>query len=344
MKVRVASIAPVAANALARVRPPSRKRPVMLLPSELREGGMDPVRVGLAAAIRISAPASLRASRRDGPASVPTTIRTEDRSRVARSWESSGRRAAESKTTRRGCRARRRAGRQQRVVGEDGADADRDRVGFGTPAVDQPAAALARYPGRVSRRGRGRAVDGHRQLQRHQRQAGAGVLAEGLVQQPGRRRLGAGRELDLDPAVAEDSGAATGRLLGRVVGADHDPRDAGLEDRVRARGLAAVMGAGLEGHVHRRPGRVLAARSAILESGPLGVKAAEGRVEAFTDDRAAADDHRADQRVRADPAAASLGQLQRLLEVRPIRGCQLGVHRLIDQSINVTPALSPRAP
>jgi hypothetical protein len=38
------------------------------------------------------------------------------------------------------------AGREKRVVGEDGVDADGDRVGFGAPAVDQLAAALARDP------------------------------------------------------------------------------------------------------------------------------------------------------------------------------------------------------
>ena len=47
------------------------------------------------------------------------------------------------------------AGGEQRVVGEDGADADRDRVGFGAPAVDQ-LAARARRRSRASRRARSR--------------------------------------------------------------------------------------------------------------------------------------------------------------------------------------------
>ena len=72
--------------------------------------------------------------------------------------------------------------------------------------------------------GRGAAVERHRQLQGDQRQAGAGVLAEGLVEQARGGRLLAGRELDLDPAVAEDPGPAPGGLLARVVGGDHDPR------------------------------------------------------------------------------------------------------------------------
>ena len=61
------------------------------------------------------------------------------------------------------------------------------------------------------------------------------------------------------PAVAKDPGPTAGGLLARVVGADHDPSDPGLEDRLRAGRLAALVGAGLERHVHRRPGRVLAA-------------------------------------------------------------------------------------
>ena len=48
--------------------------------------------------------------------------------------------------------------------------------------------ALAGDPGRVAGRGRGAAVERHRQLQGDQRQAGAGVLAEGLVEQAGRGR------------------------------------------------------------------------------------------------------------------------------------------------------------
>ena len=94
------------------------------------------------------------------------------------------------------------------------------------------------------------------------------------------------------------------------------------------------MGAGLEGQVHRRPGRVLTARGAVLERGALGVKSSEGRVEALADDRPVADDDGADQRVGADPAAAPLRELEGPLEVCPVRGCQLGVHNLIDSSIN----------
>ena len=283
MKVRVSSMAPAAAKAVARVRPPSRNRPVMLRrPSSERAewirscrsaGGDEDLGAGLSQGVAAGSGSRVRADDDQDGRSV------EGREELGVEGEAGG----ESKTTRRGCRAPPVAGREQRVVGEDRADADRDRVRFGPPAVDQLAAPLARYPGRVAGGWRGPSTD----IASFSVTSGRPVracLRKGWFRQAGRGRLGAGGELDLDPAVAEDSRAPSGRLLSRVVGADHDPRDPGLEDRLRARRLAAVMGAGLERHVHRRPGRVLAARSAILERGPLGVKAAERRVKPFADD------------------------------------------------------------
>ena len=69
----------------------------------------------------------------------------------------------------------------------------------------------------------------------------------------------------------------------RVLGGDHDPRDAGLEDRLGAGRLAALVGAGLERHVHRRAGRVVAAAAAVGDRGALGVQAAELGVVALAD-------------------------------------------------------------
>ena len=100
----------------------------------------------------------------------------------------------------------------------------------------------------------------------------------------------------------------------------------GLEDRLRAGRLAALMRAGLERHVHRRPRGILSAAPAVLERRPLGVNATELGVEALADHLSVADDDGADQRVRADPPAPALGELQRPPEVSPIRGCELGVH------------------
>ena len=73
-----------------------------------------------------------------------------------------------------------------------------------------------------------------------------------------------------------------------------------------------MVGAGLERHVDRRPGRVLAPPGGVGERRPLGVQAPERGVEALPDNLPVADDDRADQRVRAYPTAAALGQRERL--------------------------------
>ena len=219
------------------------------------------------------------------------------------------------------------AGGQQRVVGEDGADADRDRVGFGAPAVDQLAAALAGDPGGVAGRGRGAAVERHRQLQGDQRQAGAGVLAEGLVEQPRGGRLLAGGELDLDAAVAEDPRPAPGGLLARIVGGDHDPRDPRLRGSPPRRAAAApgARKAPASRTSSPRPGSSPRSR-AVGQRRPLSVQPAQLGVEPLADHLAVAHDHRSDQRIRADPPPPALGQLQRPLQVVSIRACELGVH------------------
>ena len=282
---------------------------------------------------RTSAPASSRAAMRSAGASGAVTTRTGDWSRVAGAGESSGRRAWESKTTRRGWRAPSMravsSGSSARTVPMPTAIAsDSARQRWTSSRLSG-----AGDPGRVAGGGRGLAVERHRQLQDDERQAGAGVLAEGLVEAARGGRLGAGGEGDLDAAVAEDARAAAGGLLARIVGGDHDAGDPGLEDRLDAGRLPPLVGAGLERHVHRRPGRVLAPRAAVRQRRPLGVQPAELGVEALADHLAVADDHGADQRIGADPPAPALGQLQR--PRRCARSVAVsGGHRLIDSSIN----------
>ena len=155
------------------------------------------------------------------------------------------------------------AGGQQGVVGEDGADADRDRVGFGAPAVHQGAALIAGDPGRLARR-RSRSAPSS-DIASFSTTSGRPVracLRKGWLSSRAARGLGPGREADLDPAVAQDPRAAAGCLLARVLGGDHDAPDPRLEDRVDAGRLAPLVRAGLERHVHRRPGRILAPRAA----------------------------------------------------------------------------------
>ena len=70
----------------------------------------------------------------------------------------------------------------------------------------------------------------------------------------------------------------------------------------------------------------MTAGPAVLQRRHLGVPTAELGVEALADRLAVAHEHRADQRVRADPAAAALGQLERPSEVDPILLCDGGWH------------------
>ncbi len=222
------------------------------------------------------------------------------------------------------------AGGEQGVVGDRGADPDRDGIGLGPPAMDELAGRLAGDPSRVARRGRGPAVERQRRLEDDQRPAGAGVLAERLVEEAGRGRGGAVGPVDLDAAVAEDAGAAAAGLRARIVGGDHDPGDAGGEDRLRAGRLPALVGARLEGHEQRRPGRVGATLAGVRDRRHLGMRPAELGVEALADDPpVAVDDHRPDQRVRADAAPATLRQPQRPLDRRLLLGGDVPVDAIV---------------
>jgi hypothetical protein len=210
--------------------------------------------------------------------------------------------------------------RQQRIVYQCSADADRDGVAFGAPLVDQLSALGAGDPGRIVWVRRGLAVEGHRHLQDDQRQTSAGVFAERLIEAAGCRGLGAGGKCHVNPSVAQDAGAAPSRLLAGVLGGDHHTSDPRLEDGLDAWGLPPLMGAGLQRHVHRRPIWVLAATAAVLQRRSLSVQPAEFRVKPLTDDLPVAHDHRADQRIRADAPPPALSQLQRPPKVRLIRG------------------------
>ena len=190
---------------------------------------------------------------------------------------------------------------------------------FGPPLVDDVSALGAGDPGAVAGGGGGLAVEGHRHLQDHQWQAGASVLAEGLVEAAGGGRLGTGGVVDLDAAIAEDAGAAAGGLLARIIRGDDDAGNPGLEDRLDAGRLPPLVGAGLERDVHRRPRRVLAAAATVLQRRPLRVEATEFCVEALTDHLPVAHDHRTDEGVRADAPPPALGQLQSAPQVSLIR-------------------------
>ena len=280
-KIRASSISSASAKAAARVAPPSRKRLVMLAAAELVEGaGRCPP------ATRISAPASRSASSRG----VGLGAGDDEDRRLVEGLEQLGveRQAGLASRRRRGAGWRAAvdvAGGEQRVVGEDGADADGDRVGFGAPAVDEVAALLAGDPGGVARRGRGAAVERHRQLQRHQRQAGAGVLAEGLVEEArGRRLLARRRSRPRRPPSRRIPGPRPAAFSLGIVGGDHDARDA------RPRGSPRRRAAGAPGARRARASRTSSPRpgprpalAAIRQRRPLRVQPTQLGVKPLAD-------------------------------------------------------------
>src|SRR5271156_4285438 len=109
------------------------------------------------------------------------------------------------------------------------------------------------------------------------------MLAEGLIEQPRGSCLLASGELHFDPAIAKDPWPATGGLLAGVLGGDHDPRDPRCQDRLCAGWLAALVSTGLKRHIHRGPGRVLPASTAVLQRGPLGMQVSQLGVPTLAD-------------------------------------------------------------
>ena len=175
------------------------------------------------------------------------------------------------------------------------------------------AAALARDPLRVAALGGDLAVEAHRGLEDDERAAGARVLAERLVLQPRAGGELAAGDVDLHALVAQDAEAAPGGLRARVVAADDDARDAGLEDRLGARRRVPVVAARLERDVQRRAVQVrVAARGDRVD---LGVRAAVVVVPALAEHRAVARDDGPDERVGAHATAAPLRELDRAGEV-----------------------------
>ena len=177
----------------------------------------------------------------------------------ATSCESSGRRAVESKTTRRGWRCDALDARGQlRVVGQRRADADGDGVDRRAPAVraaratDSPEihfespVGVATLPSSVI-------AD---LKSTHGRPVRACLRKAWLASRARRGELAAG-DVDLDALVAQDAQAAAARPS-RVGSSEATTTRAmpGLDDRVGARRRLALVAARLERDVERRAGQV----------------------------------------------------------------------------------------
>ena len=204
-------------------------------PRRVGAGGGDDVdrRLGRASrSARSRAAAAPRSRRRPAPAGGPR------RDRRHRARSAAGRRRAR-------CRSRPRPRRPRRASG------GRAR---GSPAPRSSASRRRESAVKPSRLTADFSVTSGRPVR--------ACLRNGCTSEPRRGGLGAVGELDLDPLVAEDPGAAAGCLLGRVVAADHHPADPGREDRVGARRLAALVRAGLERDVERRAAAAVVRRGA----------------------------------------------------------------------------------
>ena len=86
------------------------------------------------------------------------------------------------------------------------------------------------------------------------------------------------------------------------------------------------MRAGLQRHVHRRPGRILAPPATILQRRPLGVQPPQLGMKPLADHLPAPHNDGSNQRIRADPPETAVGKLQRPPQMSTIRVCELGVH------------------
>ena len=160
--------------------------------------------------------------------------------------------------------------------------------------------------------GRGPAVERHRHLQGDQRQAGAGVLAEGLVEQARRARLLAGGERR--PRRRRRGGSRARARRPSRWGRRRRSRPA----RSRPRGSPRRRAAGAPGGRRARASRTSSPRPGPRRAPRQSASAARSAcrppelgVEPLADHLAVADDHRADQRIRADPPPPALGKLQR---------------------------------
>jgi hypothetical protein len=200
--------------------------------------------------------------------------------------------------------------REERVVGEYGADADEDRVDAAAEVVHDPTRCSGRQPAVFLRsRGQG-AIEAHRPLGDHPRAAPLHERAKG----GGEPRCLPLQQANLDrQAGSLERRDATPRHRRKgIAGGDHHAADAGRDHGVGAGGRLAVMAAGLERDKQRRSA---AASPRSLERHDLGMRSAEGRMPAFADDplvagRIASRHHRADHRIGLNAALSATGQFQ----------------------------------
>jgi hypothetical protein len=201
---------------------------------------------------------------------------------------------------------------QLRVVGEDGATADHDRVDGVADQMDVGPRGCRRDPARGVVGGRDASVQRGGVLPRDVRTA----ISDGVQPWPqrsalGRVRFDIGHDLDAGPAQPLGTSAGLGV---RIVDGVDDLGDAGFDERVRARAGAADVRAGLERDDRRTAARRFAG---VAQCRDLGMRTTgRGGCTLAGEMALRVQDHRTDGRVRAGPAANRLGQSQRAVHRR----------------------------
>ena len=191
-----------------------------------------------------------------------------------------------------------------RVVGQDGTDTYHNGPVAASLGVDVAAGFLAGDPLGLPCVGGQLSVQGHGVLQDHIGGLGPDVVEEHVVEG------GAGFFQhvfrDVHPGGPEDVQALARHLGIGVAGAHHHPGNARLQDGVGAGGLAAVVTAGLQGHVHGGAPGIFGAGG---QGGPLRVEIAAFGVVPLGDDPAVLHHDGPHHGVGAGPAPAFLGQV-----------------------------------
>ncbi len=200
---------------------------------------------------------------------------------------------------------------EQRVVCEHGADADHDGV------VPRPHLVHLRRRGapgdhQALRSAAGsEAVGGHGEFERHERTCIHGPENEPVIDAPG---LGGERaDADRQPRRPQVDVPAPVDARIRILDGRDDAGDAGGDHRLATGRRTAVVGAGFEGHRHRRAAGLLAG---LRQRHRLGMRTSTRLREAAPDDkgslRGRLPDHGAHGRIGPCVAQPAPGERQRL--------------------------------
>ena len=187
-----------------------------------------------------------------------------------------------------------RADRQLRVVGANRARSDHHRVVLIAQTANKLARGRARHGVVAAGAGSDRAVERHRHLERDERDRVRGCEGEALDERTRRRIVD---DVDRDACRAQTSGTAARDRVG-IERAGDDARDAGSEDRLRARPGPAVMVARLERDVQGCAANVGTAGARGKQGFDFRVRLAAAMVIALAQRSAITDDDRTDRRIR----------------------------------------------